>query len=379
MFDALTDRLNAVFRKLRSRGKLHPKQVDAALADIRTALLEADAALDIVDDFLGRVRKRALSDEVMRSLTPAQQVIKVVRDELMATLGGEHSPFKLPGANPVVIMMATGFAPGSLNGECSPPSVAISSSRTTLMTCWAGVRLRMTSSDSARFRTRPRKSSTMSRAASASSNAVRMSARAASTCFGWSLPRDRSLRKTAFRRSVSASNMRFGEAGSRMLAAPGHCTGGGGEGDPDRSRQRDRAGQAPGAWADPRPDLLRLPGLLPHPRDQRRPSAARVGYRAGPLLRLDRDARGGKPGDVRDLAPGWDAGGAAEARVGGLPLRRRHHLLLRLDLQLRPQGLHVGDRLHPPAGGSASVPAEGRAGERGPHARQRDRPGAVPR
>jgi signal recognition particle subunit SRP54 len=106
MFDALTDRLNAVFRKLRSRGKLHPKQVDAALADIRTALLEADAALDVVDDFLRRVRERALSDEVMRSLTPAQQVIKVVRDELTATMGGEHAPFNLPGANPVVIMMA---------------------------------------------------------------------------------------------------------------------------------------------------------------------------------------------------------------------------------------------------------------------------------
>src|SRR3989475_12664258 len=106
MFDTLERNLNSVFRKLRARGKLHPKQVDAALADIRTALLEADAALDVVDDFLGRVRERALSDEVMRSLTPAQQVIKVVGDELTATLGGEHTPFKLPGANPVVIMMA---------------------------------------------------------------------------------------------------------------------------------------------------------------------------------------------------------------------------------------------------------------------------------
>ncbi len=106
MFDALNDRLNAVFRKLRSRGKLHPKQVDAALADIRTALLEADAALEVVEDFLTRVRARALSDEVMRSLTPAQQVIKVVRDELTQTLGGEHRAFNLPGANPVVVMMA---------------------------------------------------------------------------------------------------------------------------------------------------------------------------------------------------------------------------------------------------------------------------------
>lgn len=106
MFDALSERLNGVFRKLRSRGKLHPKQVDAALGDIRLALLDADVALVVVDDFLGRVRRRALSDEVMRSLTPAQQVVKVVRDELTVTLGGEHRPFVLPGANPVVIMMA---------------------------------------------------------------------------------------------------------------------------------------------------------------------------------------------------------------------------------------------------------------------------------
>src|SRR5437870_6203520 len=106
MFDALTGRLDAVFRKLRQRGKLHPKQVDNALADIRTALLEADAAVEVVDDFLSRVRARALGDEVMKSLTPAQQVVKVVRDELTATLGGEHKPFRLPGANPAVVMMA---------------------------------------------------------------------------------------------------------------------------------------------------------------------------------------------------------------------------------------------------------------------------------
>jgi signal recognition particle subunit SRP54 len=80
--------------------------VDSALADIRSALLEADAALDVVDDFLARVRARALSDEVLRSLTPAQQVIKIVRDELVTTLGGEHRPFTLPGANPVIVMMA---------------------------------------------------------------------------------------------------------------------------------------------------------------------------------------------------------------------------------------------------------------------------------
>ena len=106
MFDTLTGRLDAVFKKLKSRGKLHPKQVDAALADMRTALLEADAAVEVVDAFISRVRARALSVEVMRSLTPAQQVIKVVRDELQTTLGGEHTPFELPREKPAVVMIA---------------------------------------------------------------------------------------------------------------------------------------------------------------------------------------------------------------------------------------------------------------------------------
>jgi signal recognition particle subunit SRP54 len=105
MFDTLSGRLGGVFTKLRSRGKLHPKQVDSALGDMRTALLEADVAVEVADDFLARVRSRALSDEVMRSLTPAQQVIKIVNDELTETLGGEHKPFIVSG-NPAVIMLA---------------------------------------------------------------------------------------------------------------------------------------------------------------------------------------------------------------------------------------------------------------------------------
>jgi signal recognition particle subunit SRP54 len=106
MFDTLTDRLNGVFKKLRSKGKLHPKQVDSALGDIRTALLEADVAVEVVDDLLARVRVRSLSEEVMKSLTPAQQVIKVLREELQATMGGTQTPFTLPSARPAVIMMA---------------------------------------------------------------------------------------------------------------------------------------------------------------------------------------------------------------------------------------------------------------------------------
>jgi signal recognition particle subunit SRP54 len=106
MFDTLTAKLDGTFKKLRSRGKLHPKQVDNALDDMRTALLEADVSLEVADAFLGRVRTRALSEEVMKSLTPAQQVIKVVREELQATLGGEHVRFVVPSARRAVVMMA---------------------------------------------------------------------------------------------------------------------------------------------------------------------------------------------------------------------------------------------------------------------------------
>jgi signal recognition particle subunit SRP54 len=106
MFDTLTDRLDGTFKKLRSRGKLHPKQVDNALSDMRTALLEADVSVDVADDFLERVRVRALSEEVMKSLTPGQQVVKVVNEELTATMGGEHVPFELGSTRPVVILMA---------------------------------------------------------------------------------------------------------------------------------------------------------------------------------------------------------------------------------------------------------------------------------
>jgi len=106
MFDTLSGRLDGIFKKLRARGKLHPKQVDNALTEMRTALLEADVAVEVVEDLLARVRQRCLSEEVMKSLTPAQQVIKVVRDELQATMGGTQAPFALPSAKPAIVMMA---------------------------------------------------------------------------------------------------------------------------------------------------------------------------------------------------------------------------------------------------------------------------------
>jgi signal recognition particle subunit SRP54 len=106
MFDTLTDRLDGVFSKLRRRGKLHPKQVDNALGEVRVALLEADVAVEVADDLLGRVRGRAVSEEVLKSLTPAQQVVKIMDEELTVTLGGEHHPFVLGGATPAVVMLA---------------------------------------------------------------------------------------------------------------------------------------------------------------------------------------------------------------------------------------------------------------------------------
>src|SRR6266540_2590138 len=106
MFDALTQQLDGIFKKLRSRGKLHPKQVDNAVTDMRTALLDADVSVEVADELLARVRERALSQEVMKSLTPAQQVIKVVREELQATMGGTQAAFSLPSARPAVVMLA---------------------------------------------------------------------------------------------------------------------------------------------------------------------------------------------------------------------------------------------------------------------------------
>jgi signal recognition particle subunit SRP54 len=106
MFEQLTDRLGAVFKKLKSRGKLHPKQVDAGLADIRDALIDADVAVEVADDLLARVRARALGEEVTRSITPGQQVVKVVHQELVQTLGGQHRPFVVPAGDPAVVMMA---------------------------------------------------------------------------------------------------------------------------------------------------------------------------------------------------------------------------------------------------------------------------------
>lgn len=104
MFETLQDRLQGVFDKLTARGKLSENDVKAALREVRLALLEADVNYKVVKDFVARVQERAIGQEVMRSLTPGQQVVKIVHEELMATLGKARS-LDLSGPPPHVIML----------------------------------------------------------------------------------------------------------------------------------------------------------------------------------------------------------------------------------------------------------------------------------
>ena len=104
MFENLTQRLNQVFTNLRRRGRLSEEDVDSAMREVRLALLEADVHYSVVKDFISRVRQRAVGAEVSKALNPAQQVIKIVNDELITTLG-EPARLNLSGPKPHLIMM----------------------------------------------------------------------------------------------------------------------------------------------------------------------------------------------------------------------------------------------------------------------------------
>ncbi|MBV6397213.1 MAG: Signal recognition particle protein [Anaerolineales bacterium] len=105
MFENLTSRLNQIFDQLRRRGKLTEADVDAALREVRLALLEADVHFSVVKTFLANVRERAVGAEVSKALNPGQQAIKIVNEELVALLG-EPAPLNLSGAKPRVILLA---------------------------------------------------------------------------------------------------------------------------------------------------------------------------------------------------------------------------------------------------------------------------------
>src|SRR3954451_9520323 len=105
MFDTLSDRLGSVFDRLRGRGALTESDVRAAMREVRVALLEADVALPVARDFVGRVTEKAVGQEVLRSVTPGQMVVKYVHDALVETLGAETAELDLNVAPPAVIMM----------------------------------------------------------------------------------------------------------------------------------------------------------------------------------------------------------------------------------------------------------------------------------
>lgn len=105
MFESLSDRLGGIFGKLTGRGALSEQDVDAALREVRVALLEADVALPVVKDFIAGVRKRAVGHEVLKSVTPGQQVVKIVNDEMVALLGEKGEGLDLAATPPVVILM----------------------------------------------------------------------------------------------------------------------------------------------------------------------------------------------------------------------------------------------------------------------------------
>ena len=105
MFDALSGKLEAVFKKLRGRGVLKEEDVKEALREVRLVLLEADVNFKVVKEFTGRVQERAVGQDVLGSLTPGQQVIKIVNEELVALLGGTQAKLHLAPNPPTVIMM----------------------------------------------------------------------------------------------------------------------------------------------------------------------------------------------------------------------------------------------------------------------------------
>ena len=105
MFERLSDKLAAVFKKLKGRGVLNEAQVTEALREVRLALLEADVNYKVTKTFIERIRERAVGEEVLRSLTPAQQVIKIVHEELTRLLGGESPKLDFSGRPPVALML----------------------------------------------------------------------------------------------------------------------------------------------------------------------------------------------------------------------------------------------------------------------------------
>ena len=111
MFDQLTERLEGVFRKLRGRGKLTEVNIEEALREVRRALLEADVNYRVARSFVARVKEKAVGQEVLGSITPGQQVVKVVHDELARLMGEQHQELNLSGPAPHAVMLVAFDSP----------------------------------------------------------------------------------------------------------------------------------------------------------------------------------------------------------------------------------------------------------------------------
>ena len=105
MFDTLSDRLDGIFKKLRGHGRISESNIDEALREVRLALLEADVNIKVVRDFVEHVKKKALGQEVLRSLTPEQHILKFVADELRHVMGEQARELDLKVKPPVKIMV----------------------------------------------------------------------------------------------------------------------------------------------------------------------------------------------------------------------------------------------------------------------------------
>ena len=106
MFESLTERLNLTFKKLKGQGKLSEANMKEGLREVRLALLEADVHYKVAKEFIDRVKERSFGQEVLASLTPAQQVIKIVQEELTELMGGARQDLNLAGRAPVAIMLS---------------------------------------------------------------------------------------------------------------------------------------------------------------------------------------------------------------------------------------------------------------------------------
>src|SRR5262245_15914187 len=118
MFDNLSERLGGILDRLTRRGALTEQDVDAALREVRRALLEADVALDVVRAFTEKVKSAAVGVEVIKSVTPGQMVVKIVHDQLIQTLGERGEPVDLNAAAPVPIMMRSEERRVGKGGRC---------------------------------------------------------------------------------------------------------------------------------------------------------------------------------------------------------------------------------------------------------------------